>query len=612
MSPLTDGVSILFTHANSFIGILSALIFGTITFSVVLKAILADKLTSAEYFSLSLGGGLLLVSLVSITLFMFNILRNFYIGIFALTVIVIGVIILSPHARRRPALRPNLPLLALIVALVMFVILRMAFISRAIVPSYSDSALHYGIIQSLLKTYENSKSIFQSGYPVPTYYHIGFHILAAALAAITRTNINEIILILGQIILALIPIPIFFIVRNATKSDAAGLFTVLLASFGWGMPGYAVNWGKYPALISLITIQFVLSIAYILAQKENSRSEQLGLSSMLGLGILVSGLMHTRSLIIIGIAFAAWIIATFWRKLSKTLQFLTTILVLCGIIIEVIFIGSRAILAPVFDPYLHSGWLLTSTIILLSVFAFRASPRLAFSSSLAIFLLLSSMFIPIIGLIPGLGPQVLLDRPFVEMILYLPLSLLGGLGYAGLKQTLQVEHEQTHKKSRELSIFVFIPLFGLILINTLVSYNFYPSDCCKIMGYDDVVAIDWLGKNLPPHSRILIATTKVRVSIPDSLQGDAGADAGIWITPLTNRETFGWPNSSALNQQSAMNVFCTNKITYVYVGGTNQSFENSQLETNPNWYQLILSLPRARVYEIIGCPEGSAEYQQPG
>src|SRR4030095_6560668 len=81
----------------------------------------------------------------------------------------------------------------------------------------------------------------------------------------------------------------------------------------------------------------------------------------------------------------------------------------------------------------------TGIVLFLSIFAQWVYPKLAFATILAIFLLFGSLFIPVKG-IPGYIDLTLLDRPFIEMILFLPLSFLGGLGLAGLEQSLRNEY----------------------------------------------------------------------------------------------------------------------------------------------------------------------------
>jgi hypothetical protein len=125
----------------------------------------------------------------------------------------------------------------------------------------------------------------------------------------------ESILILGQMIVAVIPLSIFPIIKQETQSNTAGLFAVLLAAFGWYMPAYAVNWGKYPALTSLPLITFVISLAYLslLYKDVLSRRKRLWLIAILLSGILITGMVHSRSLVILGITAFAWMTVTGWQ-----------------------------------------------------------------------------------------------------------------------------------------------------------------------------------------------------------------------------------------------------------------------------------------------------------
>ena len=66
------------------------------------------------------------------------------------------------------------------------------------------------------------------------------------------------------------------------------------------MPAHAADWGKYPALASLALIPFVLSLAYLAIENRNilSKEKYLGLLALLLAGIIISVLLHSRSLVV--------------------------------------------------------------------------------------------------------------------------------------------------------------------------------------------------------------------------------------------------------------------------------------------------------------------------
>jgi len=55
--------------------------------------------------------------------------------------------------------------------------------------------------------------------------------------------------------------------------------------------------------------------------------------------------------------------------------------------------------------------------------------------------------------------------------------------------------------------------------------------------------------------------------------------------------------------RGVLNKLCRRGVTYVYVGGGKQSFNNRALHGKTGWYAPVLLLPRAKVYNVIGCPK---------
>jgi hypothetical protein len=480
--------------------------------------------------------------------------------------------------------------------------LRLAFLSNLLLPQYFDSVRHYALIQSLLT--HTQPSALTSIQGVGTgYYHLGFHFLAAFSASIARADITRTMLVLGQLILAAAPSSLFFLIKHETQSSRAGIFAVLLAAIGWTMPAYAINWGKYPAIASLALIPFVLSIAYLLARSRDTltREKQRALTVIFAAGVLISVFFHSRALVVIGIAILAWLVARAWQDLPRLPRALVFCTLLLGIIIEIIFIQRQEVLEPLFNPYGVKGLLVTLIVLFLAIFAQKVYPHLAFTNILGIFLLLCSLFIPTLNLIPRLADLTLLDRIFAEMIPYLPLSFLGGLGLAGLEQTLTDEPIRWDKfpvLRKEYAASVFIVL---VLGTALWRYDFYPSDCCTIVGPDDLSAMDWMKQNLPPQARVLISAQELIVQSSGSLQGYAAADAGGWIAPLTGRVTLPLRYDTNLGRKKKFKSLCKMGIDYIYIGSVGLSFHAPRLRAHPDWYRPSFSRSRAEVYQVIGC-----------
>ena len=594
---LFDISSVLANHWRLILGILLILLLSQSLVWSALKMIFGSKLTYEEYYSLSLSGWMLPLSLASVLWFAWGKFQlpasGAFVGLTFLVILACGVFL---SAQTEPVSGSKSIFLILLALFGISVLLRSAFVAKAVIPLYFDSAQHYLTIKNLLREFASSEAA-SFRWPTPNYYHIGFHLLSALVASTLRADVNDVILIVGQIVVVTIPFSVFFLVKHETQSNAAGIFAMLLAGFGWYMPAYTVNWGKYPALTSLPLIGFVLSLAYLaLRYKANLSSKAYAvLLTLLLLGIVITGFVHSRSLVIFGLLFFVWVITAGWRRLPKLPRVVLVCAVLLGITLEIIFIRTKDVLGPLFDPYWNRGLLVTAIVLFLSIFAQKVYPRLAFALILAIVFLLGAMFIPVT--VPGYGELTLLDRPFVEMILYLPLSFLGGIGLAGLEQTLQPFTDRWQAVRLGMgSLFI-----GLIVVNAFLNYTLYPSDCCSIVSRDDLVAIDWMDKNLPSEARILTSSTELRVLASDSFQASVSGDAGAWITPLTDRATIPLPYYSDFGQQTTFDTLCQLEANYIYVGESGTTFNNEQIEPYPNWYKVLLSMPNVKIYQVTGC-----------
>ena len=606
MTVLLDSFSVLEDNWRLIFVILLIVLLGQMLIYLAIKKILGEELPAEEYFSLGIGGWLVPALLAPLLWFFWGMMRARPSGaliIFILIAALVFALILFFRSGKETLPGSKAILIVLFAFFGISLFLRLAFVSEAILPLYSDSAQHYTIIKNLLADSETLNAALPFKWPTTSYYHLGFHLLAAFITSITNTEITKTMLLLGQIMVAAIPLSIFFIPRYATKSNSAGIFAVLLAAFGWYMPAYAANWGKYPALASLILIQFVLSLAYLAVQSRRplSNRKNWALYAMLASGILISGFVHSRSLIVIGIAVLAWSIANWWRNLPRLPRAVVFLLLIVGILLETIFIQTQDVLHLLLDPYGVRGLLVTALILFLSIFAQKTYPQLTFTTILAIFLLICAIFIPMLPFIPGYFNLTLLDRPFVEMALYLPLSLLGGLGLAGLQQYLQPTQGTLGNLHFSWSKSADVLCIGLLLINALSQYELYPSDCCAIAGPDDVLAIDWMDKNLPTDTRILVSSVDLIVLASGTAQGYLSGDAGAWITPLTDRVTIPRPYVSDFNRREVLDDLCKLEINYIYVGEIGQAFDASQLMAHPEWYKSLLSMPKAGVYQIVGC-----------
>jgi hypothetical protein len=304
---------------------------------------------------------------------------------------------------------------------------------------------------------------------------------------------------------------------------------------------------------------------------------------------------------VIVISFASWAFAGKLRNLPNGFRYLSLGLLLAGILSLGIYIQQDSLLNLALDPYLDEGIWITLAVVVLSLFAFVKFPRSTYFNLLFLVSVFIALLIPTGNLLPGFKNQTLLDRPFVEMLLYLPLSMLGGLGLAGLLQFFHEIITFFEKIQRPIRILVTIVFFAVVSLVLVKDYNFYASDCCKFMKYDDTIALDWLAANLPPDAYILIPATQMNVLPSGPSESPVGTDAGIWIPALTGRRTTFAQFETDFRSPDSLEQFCQQGIDYVYVGSTDQSFALGQLLEKGDWYERVLSLPNAQLFKLTGC-----------
>ncbi|MBI5962420.1 MAG: hypothetical protein HY863_03000 [Chloroflexi bacterium] len=541
-----DGVRVFRQNWALILEILICISWGALLVFATLKKTAKQGFTDTELAALALGGWPLPALFISLpVLILLPALPAYIIFILAATLITIGTGVAIHSLWKDITLGVFLPF---IIFLILF-FWRLGFIANAILPPYFDSAEHYRIIQLLLRT----------EWPTSSYYHLGYHIIIAALKTITHADLSQAMLIFGQAILAAIPLPVYFFIRRVTASNKAAFFGVTLAALGWYMPAHAVNWGKYPALLSLLLIQFTLG-AVILKNRW-----------LTILSIIASVLIHTRAAILFGMLGAAWMLSDqVWNKRALLLALAGTML---GV--TILSMNQNQFLGPIFEPY----WMwITLPVVLLSALTFQSFPKLTIFSSLAILMSLAGIFIPVTSSI------TLLDRPLVEIILFLPLSFLGGLGASRLPKFA-------------------VPVFAaVVILHAWISYNFYPSDCCQLADRNDAAALDWINKRAPADAHFAIASADLRLNAFGTPMQSAGTDAGIWIAPLTQRATLPLTYLTDFTTQSTHDLLCDQQVTHIYIGAMPQSF--NLVETNPEWYETIFVLSKTQIVQVTGCGDG--------
>lgn len=588
MNVWLDGLSALTGYAWAVFVVLLIILWGSFITRGFLFRIFGNSLTEADLLTFGAAGWVVPVLFLSLFAFGTSLLFNEHIG----SILTLAVILTSSFALIRKKIFASRAFF-LLAFIFVSLILRFAFLEGLVLPSYFDSAEHYRLIQLLTESYRTGTLSTEF---LTKFYHLGFHSIVAFISHFLHVRILDLMLVFGQVVLAILPIPFFFIVKRETDSTCAAILACLLAGFGFHMPSHLMNWGKYPALFGLVSMMSVFGLTYM-AYRSDLFKERKSIFILLNVAVFISMLLHSRTLILYGFMLTAILITFGWMRLKDILRKIIFAALLILIIIEVYAVYGNPTLQTLFDVYLKNDLWMLILVLFLTIFAAIRQIQWTFFLFIWVALCVLSLFISIS--LPTLGAQTLLDRPFVQMFAFMPLSMLGGLGLAGLIQTTQRLLPDLKLIQRFIPIFIF----GLVLFNTVLHYNFYPSNCCRFATRDDLAAFTWIDNHVPDDASILIASVRLSVTSFESTTTPTGVDAGIWIPPLLARSIrFAQPEIQFALLDTHADL-CAGGIDYIYVGSMPQSFNASQLDSLPIWYAPSFTLPSTKIYQVMDCKD---------
>lgn len=450
---------------------------------------------------------------------------------------------------------------------ILLLLIRLPYLNNILMPGYSDSPIHYQIIKQILISSDVIHSNLSIKNILDTYYHFGFHSLTAWLSATSDLSIDKGMSLIGQAALALAPLSVSFLTFTITKNKIGAFFSGMLAAFGWIMPAFGINWGKFPALLSLSILPAMLGL--IFQARKGNKYHHIYLCAFL---ILTLTVVHTRVFVLVLLALAA-IIAANALSLPPRNTFTRSL------IYSILFAISMMPLLENLETF-YNNVAVGAFLLILMPFAFMNFPN----QTTALFIFITGVWgVKLLSEIP-VNPITLLDAQFINLTLFIPLSMLGGVALAGgLKHT-----------PRNLKPFLLFTVIIVTCYNSPWQSTLKPDPCCDLYTNDDKVAFEWIQSSAKEEDLFIISTVNYKQQ--------HGTDAGTWIYALTeknvNKRVFdtkwdistGFPNS------------CNSGTTdiYIYMGGKQYSFPREQL-MGLNWIEIVFSHGKVSIFKVVKC-----------
>ncbi len=579
MNILLDGGGILLEHWRSLFLLLGAILgYGGWGVSLLPGATTDRKWIA---FPLSLGTGTILLTLLSFILFLASLVWRALLvpGVYA--ILLAGGVLLVLGLRRRESLLAapwGLP------ALLLLLLVRLAFVSRLVLPPYSDSATHYLVVLNLLEPASRPDALYSFQNIFQHYYHFGVHCLTAWLALISGETSPLLLAVVAQVFLTILPFSVFALAgilaenRSPRIRFAAASAASFIAAFGFWMPAFGVNWGKYPTVAGLAVLP--VPLVYLCAARGAKSGGLYQLVAALGfIGVI---LLHSRTTLLMGIAcLAYWCGKVLHHRLAKA--------PFAPIVIGVALLAGLwywAWLRPDLAGFYVGNWLLLVAIALLLPWAYSAYPESTLTALLTLAGIAGLSLLETAPFLEGRTFQ-LLDPPFVQMGLYLPLAILGGLGGAGFGMRLS--------ESPKLSALPAVLLGLLVLVEAPSFRTFYPDKCCDYVTQDDVGAFRWLSQTASSEALIVTAGLQTSTRILEQ-------DAGVWVYAVTGLATTKRSFNSSLYDPAFLRSICQGRReVYIYFGGRSLSFELSEIQGAPEDYRVVLSSGSTQLALVRAC-----------
>ena len=537
-------------------------------FASLISSVLSGMISEKNSLSiLSHLGGVLGIVLFSLGTIVLKIKPSPSLG---MAVVIAALIILI---LRRKHLASLLPSSGMVFFFLFILLLRLIFVQGLLVPPYADSVTHLQIVLDLMNPDRPPQAYYWLTLDLEHSYHAGFHALAAWLSNTTNIEPAQAILLLGQYFQALVVLAIYPIGYLLFKNSLAAWGVMCISGLLLPVPAYASNWGKYPAIASMIGISFVLSMVLIrFANKKNSSSKFWVIGA---LALLATTALHSRSLFAVMVFLAFFGLFFSYKANLLEKKFLEHQGMMATVLNILLFF-----FIMIFFEY-EIPFLLFLGLLIISVFAFYADFILA-SNFIVIALTMGILhYFPLDWL--GLPERfnTIFDRPYLIILSYIPASILI---WNGLEGIIRLLFENNHKFPRR-QFFTSILILGLT--NSIFIQNHHPSDCCIFLNDDDLFAFQWMQQNLPDDTLVGISA----IGKPGNF---LPADGGAWIESFTNVPTRKLDSGTDFMDTAA--DLCAESIEYYYLDNLKDSFDEYSLVETGGIYQF--GLGGVKIYKL--------------
>jgi hypothetical protein len=491
----------------------------------------------------------------------------------------------------------------LLILLILALAVRLLAVRDLVFAPWVDSVRH-ALITAVMTGTGQVISGYRPWLPVDGFpYHYGFHTLSASLALMTEWPLPRLLLVVGQLLNALVPLTVYSGAWFLTRRRPVALLAAFLVALPFFFPAYYVTWGRLTQLTAMLLMPLALAWTWLLVSGSRGWRRHWWLLSLLVAALF---LIHVRVfLLYLPFAAVVWLLRGGrngrYLLASASLSLLLVLPRLFPLLFASRPPGALRITIPGYNAfpigYLTTGWerpfLGAAAVAALVVVVLALRRRPAAALPLALMMWVATLFVLLAGDRLGLPETWLVNLNSMYITLFLPLALLLATAVDGLWRLLAARHWllQTVSYAGAGALLAALLLFGVRQQITILNPQ------TLLARTEDAAALAWLDRHLPPSAYVAVNSWLW-------LGGTwSGSDGGAWILPLTGRRSttppadYGYDSDlfeqvTTFNEQaqavtdwaapSAAEWLQQQGVTHIFVGARGGFFDPAALTYNPS------------------------------
>ncbi|HEX6384317.1 MAG TPA: hypothetical protein VF177_06580 [Anaerolineae bacterium] len=506
----------------------------------------------------------------------------------------------------------------LLLLLLLALAVRLLAVRDIAFPPWVDSSRHALITAVMV---ENGRTIsdYRPFLQVDRFpYHFGFHTLSASLMLMTEWPLPRLLLFLGQLLNALVPLTIYAAGWLFTRRRGVSLLAAFLVALPFFFPGYYATWGRMTQLTAMLIMPVLLALTWPLLRGGHNHRQVWWLVALLAAGLF---LIHVR-VFLFYLPFAAivWLVSFGRHGRWLVAAAVLALLLLAPRLLELATmtdpVGALQYNLPNYNDfptsYLNAGWEryfawlggAATIVILLNGLRWRRwaiLPMTLIGWVAVLFLLLAGDRL-------GLPETFLVNLNSMYITLFLPLAFLLSIAAGRLWRWLGQSHWLLQIAGYLVAgaALAATLLFGLRQQITILNPQ------TILAQPEDLAGLAWAEDNLPQDTLVAVNSW---LWLGNTWTGH---DGGAWLVPLTGRATTTPPadyiyDHSLFNFVNGFNETATavanwadpaatdwlrqQRVTHVFVGNRGGFFDPAALARNPQ-LEMIYSRNGVFIFEI--------------